>query len=224
MEEGEGGFGSFGISGLHEDVGHTGARPVGFQEDGKVGVVTGKAGVTDDSLFQVKKSSIHSGCPRSRWDGIALKLATEFAEAGGADSVLWDIRGIESSETDKRVEKRAGTWNRPIAYKVKLGLSGTVAVLSEVVTNPFKTGHVEITFAKVEGQAVADVSFTNTCKEVKEKDGIVGPHEAVVNDLLAVDIVGAVGETGTKETVGDQNYLGPLSFLLAEAQRYHTWC
>ena len=97
---------------------------------------------------------------------------------------------------------------RPIADKIEFGLSGAVAGLGHVVTNPFEARHEEVAFLKVERETVLDVDCANTFKEIEKKERVVGPHEAVVNDLATVHFGRARGKAETKEGVGFLTELG----------------
>jgi len=76
---------------------------------------------------------------------------------------------------------------RPIADEVEFGLGGAVTSLGQVVANPFEMGHEEVTFLEVEGKMVLNVDFADAFEKIKEEEGIVGPHETVVDDLAAVN-------------------------------------
>jgi hypothetical protein len=80
--------------------------------------------------------------------------------------------------------------------------------LSKVVTNPFEARHEKVAFLEIEGEAIFDIDGTDAIEEVQKEKGVVGPHEAVINNLFAIDFLGTVGEAEAKEVIGFLTDLG----------------
>jgi len=64
---------------------------------------------------------------------------------------VWDEVAVESSETDEQTKRVTVTGVRkfPVADKVKLGLSGRVAVSANIVAHQFEVIQEKIAFLKL---------------------------------------------------------------------------
>ena len=58
-----------------------------------------------------------------------------------------DITGIEHAKSKKACNVADDAWLWPIAYEVKLGLSGMVPILSNIMANEFKAWTEEMAFS-----------------------------------------------------------------------------
>ena len=69
------------------------------------------------------------------------------------------------------------------------------------MADPFKAVQEEVTLGEVETETVLDIDFTNAFEKVEQENGVVRPEETVVDNLFAVDLLGAFGKAGTEKLV-----------------------
>ena len=110
LKEMEGFLGCGVVSGLHEDIRHACAGPVGFEENWEVFAETGQYGVAGDDMFKVFELVDEFWGPGGHGNGLAVIGARERAEGVHMSFKVRNESVVESCEADEGTEQNASAW------------------------------------------------------------------------------------------------------------------
>jgi len=103
-EDTDGVAGSSVISGLHENVGHAAAGPIGFEKNGKMLAKSGEARVAHNGEFERFEGGNGVGGPGEKRDSLAVVTAGEFAEDGDALFEEGNVSVVKAEKPDERAK------------------------------------------------------------------------------------------------------------------------
>jgi hypothetical protein len=152
-------------------------------------------------------------------------LALEGTQRLHADFEERAVYIIEGEQTNERTKGLTVLREGPIRNQIEFGLSGTIAIRSDVMANIFDAVGEELAFFQLESDAVFDENVANAFKEVEKRSKDRGPEQDVVDNNAATKVRSTSRVTRSVERLPfpteDTHHTSIESWSIARPKRHH---
>jgi hypothetical protein len=152
-------------------------------------------------------------------------LALEGTQRLHADFEERAVYIIEGEQTNERTKGLTVLREGPIRNQIEFGLSGTIAIRSDVMANIFDAVGEELAFLQLESDAVFDENVANAFKEVEKRSKDRGPEQDVVDNNAATKVRSTSRVTRSVERLPfpteDTHHTSIESWGIARPKRHH---
>jgi hypothetical protein len=126
--------------------------------------------------------------PKSGRNGLPVVLALEGTQGLHADFEERAACIIKSEQTNERTKGLTVLREGPIRNQIEIGLSGTIAVRSDIMANILDAVGEELAFFQLKSNAVLDENVAKAFEKVEKRGEDRGPEQNVVDNNSATKV------------------------------------